>query len=137
MNPATAKGNLKATAAGAGAKGELPGGTNAGLGFSVGNVEMQDGKMNADIFSGGSFFKPSATLNRKVSDGNTSSKLLVDAASGEMSLGAQLGVVGFLIKFNVVNAFNAMADGIKLVSEIAVDKVKDNLPSELGGNNRR
>ena len=122
-----------ASLASAGAKITTPVGEgNAGV--SVGNLELKDGKLDGNLVSGGMGVDPSLSASKKVGEGNVTQKLGADAASGDVSLGAKLGLFGISVKVNVIRAANALEDAVGVLIEYTKETIKDKMPSKLGGN---
>lgn len=119
--------------ASAGAKVTTPVGEgNAGV--NVGNVDIKGGKLDASIVSGGMSVDPSLSASHKIGEGNMTQKIGADVASGELSLGAKLGLFGITLKLNVNSTVNAMGDAVDTFIEYTKERIKDSMPSFLGGN---
>jgi hypothetical protein len=121
------RGNIgaKGSIAGAGIKGDFSSG-EVNVGVNVGVVQLNDGKVSADVVTGGISGDISATKTIKSSDlsQNIGGKLL-DAT---IAVGVKAGLGGVEISFNVYKAGSAVVDFFKAGAEWMGNVVKDMVP---------
>jgi hypothetical protein len=110
------------TLAGAGIKINTPIG-NGGVGGSVGNVKIENGKLETNAIQGGASVEPS--VSKKTKDGSTSAKINV-SSNAEVGVGGQFGIVGIFVKLNPVNLIIGAAQTLDAIITYKIESSKEN-----------
>jgi RHS repeat-associated protein len=121
INATTGKTKADANAAGAGVKVNTPIG-DAGAGVSVGNVKVENGKLETNVVQGNASAQLEASKEIKQED--MSGKVSANT-KGEVSVGAKLGFFGFLIKLNPINIATGMAEALGTIITYKVEETKE------------
>jgi RHS repeat-associated protein len=100
------------TAAGAGVKAESPIGA-VKVGANIGVIEYKDGKVDAQMATGGANTAVGTVSQIKSDDGKVSENIGSNVANATISVGAKLGIVGLQVSVNVVDAIKSVGDFFK------------------------